>query len=214
MRFAQTCWAWRLPRAQRGFGAGPCPHQPRGAAQPFALGVAAVTLAVALLLRRLRRNWPYMLIGLVVATALAWVLEPLAASGATPSASLRTVGQNSRALAAFRSAAHQLGAGGEPVGLAFALTIVALGRGNSIAKTVALRSGQRIDANREFRGQGLSNIVGGFFSSYVSCGSMNRSMPNLEAGARRAAGLGVFRAAVAGAGGPQRACWRRFPWPR
>jgi SulP family sulfate permease len=54
----------------------------------------------------------------------------------------------------------------------------------SIAKAVALRSGQRIDVNREFRGQGLSNIVGGFFSCYVSCGSLNRSMPNLEAGAR------------------------------
>ena len=64
------------------------------------------------------------------------------------------------------------------------MTIVALGQGISIAKTVAQRSGQRIDANREFRGQGLSNIVGGFFSCYVSCGSMNRSMPNLEAGAQ------------------------------
>lgn len=72
------------------------------------------------------------------------------------------------------------------LGLAFALTIVALGQGISIAKTVAQRSGQRIDANREFRGQGLSNIVGGFFSCYVSCGSMNRSMPNLEAGAQTA----------------------------
>ena len=70
------------------------------------------------------------------------------------------------------------------VGLAFALTIVALGQSISIAKAVAARSGQRIDANREFRGQGLSNIVGGFFSSYVSCGSLNRSLPNLEAGAR------------------------------
>ena len=72
----------------------------------------------------------------------------------------------------------------ELLGLAFALTIVALGQSISIAKAVAARSGQRIDANREFRGQGLSNIVGGFFSSYVSCGSLNRSMPNLEAGAR------------------------------
>ena len=68
--------------------------------------------------------------------------------------------------------------------LAFALTIVALGQSISIAKAVAARSGQAIDANREFRGQGLSNIVGGFFSSYVSCGSLNRSLPNLEAGAR------------------------------
>ena len=72
----------------------------------------------------------------------------------------------------------------ELLSLAFALTIVALGQSISIAKAVAARSGQAIDANREFRGQGLSNIVGGFFSSYVSCGSLNRSLPNLEAGAR------------------------------
>src|SRR5690606_28632809 len=54
----------------------------------------------------------------------------------------------------------------------------------SIAKAMAARSGQRVDANREFIGQGLSNMVGGFFSSYVSCGSLNRSLPNLESGAR------------------------------
>jgi SulP family sulfate permease len=70
------------------------------------------------------------------------------------------------------------------IGIAFALTIVALGQSISIAKAVAARSGQHIDGNREFRGQGLSNIVGGLFSSYVSCGSLNRSFPNLEAGAR------------------------------
>ncbi len=72
----------------------------------------------------------------------------------------------------------------ELLSIAFALTIVALGQSISIAKAVAARSGQAIDANREFRGQGLSNIVGGFFSSYVSCGSLNRSVPNLQAGAR------------------------------
>jgi SulP family sulfate permease len=68
--------------------------------------------------------------------------------------------------------------------LAFALTIVALAQSISIAKAVATRSGQRIDANREFVGQGLSNIVGGFFSCYLSCGSLNRSVPNYEAGAK------------------------------
>ncbi|KAF1024048.1 MAG: putative sulfate transporter [Paracidovorax wautersii] len=70
------------------------------------------------------------------------------------------------------------------LGLAFALTIVALGQSVSMAKAVAQHSGQRIDINREFSGQGLSNIVGSFFSCYVSCGSVNRSMPNLQAGAR------------------------------
>ncbi len=78
----------------------------------------------------------------------------------------------------------ELGSLPELLSIALALTIVALGQSISIAKAVAARSGQPIDANREFRGQGLSNIVGGFFSSYVSCGSLNRSMPNFEAGAR------------------------------
>jgi SulP family sulfate permease len=154
------------------------------AAQPLALGVAAITLGVALLLRRLRRNWPYMLIGLAVATALAWVWRNLLHPGAAPSASLRTVGQIPVPWPRFEVPRISWAQAADLIGLAFALTIVALGQAISIAKTVALRSGQRIDANREFRGQGLSNIVGGFFSSYVSCGSMNRSMPNLEAGAR------------------------------
>ncbi|UUZ78124.1 STAS domain-containing protein [Polaromonas sp. P1(28)-13] len=154
-------------------------------AQPAALAVGAITIGVALLLRRLRRSWPHLLIGLAVATALAWLWSHyLNAGSATPSSALRTVGQIPVPWPRFELPRISWAQATDLVGLAFALTIVALGQAISIAKTVALRSGQRIDANREFRGQGLSNIVGGFFSCYVSCGSMNRSMPNLEAGAR------------------------------
>lgn len=153
-------------------------------AKPAAIAVASVTLAVALGLRRWRRNWPYMLIGLAVATALAWGWSQLSAASATPSSSLRTVGLIATPWPRFELPRIGWAQASELVGLAFALTIVALGQAVSIAKAVALRSGQRIDVNREFRGQGLSNIVGGFFSSYVSCGSLNRSMPNLEAGAK------------------------------
>ena len=154
------------------------------AAQPAALVVAAITLAVALGLRRYRRRWPYMLIGLVVATTLAWVWTRFLGGGATPASSLRVIGQIATPWPRFELPRISWAQASDLVGLAFALTIVALGQAISIAKTVALHSGQRIDANREFRGQGLSNIIGGFFSSYVSCGSMNRSMPNLQAGAR------------------------------
>ena len=151
--------------------------------QPAALAVAAVTLAVALLVRRFRRGWPYMLIGLVAATTLAWLARQLLPDAGFASA-LRTVGQISTPWPRFELPQISWTQASDLVGLAFALTIVALGQAIAIARAVALRSGQRIDANREFRGQGLSNIVGGFFSCYVSCGSMNRSMPNLEAGAR------------------------------
>lgn len=153
-------------------------------ANPAALAVAGLTLGVSLLLRRFCPRWPGMLIGLAVATALAWGWSYFNAAEATPSSSLRTVGLIATPWPRFE--VPRIGWAQVPdlIGLAFALTIVALGQAISIAKTVALRSGQRIDANREFRGQGLSNIVGGFFSCYVSCGSMNRSMPNLQAGAR------------------------------
>jgi SulP family sulfate permease len=67
---------------------------------------------------------------------------------------------------------------------ALALAVIALGQSLSIAKVLAARSGQRLDVNREFVGQGLSNAVGGLFSCYLSCGSLNRSLPNLQAGAR------------------------------
>ena len=136
--------------------------------------VGATTVLVALAVRFVRPGWPFMLIGLAVATALA------AGMGMT----VRTIGQIATPWPQFVLPQISLASVSELLGLAFALTIVALGQAISIAKAVAARSGQRIDANREFRGQGLSNIVGGFFSCYVSCGSMNRSMPNLQAGAR------------------------------
>ena len=151
-------------------------------AQPAALVVAAVTVLVALALRRWRPHWPYMLAGLVCATLFAWAAA--AQTQGVSFSSLRMVGAMQVPWPHFSVPQISLSSVSELLGLAFALTIVALGQSISIAKAVAARSGQRIDANREFRGQGLSNMVGGFFSSYVSCGSMNRSMPNLQAGAR------------------------------
>jgi SulP family sulfate permease len=67
---------------------------------------------------------------------------------------------------------------------ALATTILALTLGISIGRTLGIRSGQRIDANQEFIGQGISNLVGSCFSSYPSAGSFNRSAANYEAGAR------------------------------
>jgi SulP family sulfate permease len=153
-----------------------------GEVRPAALLVGAVTLAVVLALRRALPRWPFMLIGLAAGTAVAALLNGtsvLAGWGR-----VLVVGGIPPIVPRFHWPAVELTSLPELASIAFALTIVALGQSISIAKAVAARSGQAIDANREFRGQGLSNIVGGFFSSYVSCGSLNRSMPNLEAGAR------------------------------
>ena len=152
------------------------------AVRPGPVLVGAVTLAVVLVFRRVLPKWPHMLIGLAAGTALAALLN--SASPWPQWGAIAVVGSIPPIVPRFHWPGVALTSIPELLSIAFALTIVALGQSISIAKAVAARSGQAIDANREFRGQGLSNIVGGFFSSYVSCGSLNRSMPNLEAGAR------------------------------
>jgi len=53
----------------------------------------------------------------------------------------------------------------------------------SIAKAMAARSGQRLDANQELVGQGLGNLLGAFGQSYAVSGSFSRSAVNFQAGA-------------------------------
>ncbi len=68
--------------------------------------------------------------------------------------------------------------------LALAMTLFALTEAVSISRSISLKSGQPINGNQEFIGQGLSNIFGSFFSSYVATGSFNRSGANYDAGAQ------------------------------
>lgn len=167
------------------------------AVQPAAVAVGGVTLLTTLALRRWRPHWPVMLLGLAAGTAAALAAIALTAGGTDARGGVAEVGSVGAAVRNLQTVGSidvpwprfdvpqiSWASVSELLGIAFALTIVALGQAISIAKAVAAKSGQRIDANREFRGQGLSNMVGGFFSCYVSCGSMNRSMPNLQAGAR------------------------------
>uniref|UniRef100_UPI003559DD6C SulP family inorganic anion transporter n=1 Tax=Sulfuricaulis sp. TaxID=2003553 RepID=UPI003559DD6C len=53
----------------------------------------------------------------------------------------------------------------------------------SIAKAMATRTRQRLDANQELVGQGLANIVGSLSLSYPTSGSFSRSAVNISAGA-------------------------------
>ena len=146
-----------------------------------AAAVGAVTLAVTLAVKRASRRLPFMLLGLLAGFLCAWLLNRSGWGGAHH---VDVVGPIPAAVPPLRVPDIPWDRLSDLLGIASALTIVALGQSISIAKAVALRSGQHIDANREFIGQGLSNIAGGFFSAYISCGSLNRSMPNFEAGAQ------------------------------
>jgi MFS superfamily sulfate permease-like transporter len=53
----------------------------------------------------------------------------------------------------------------------------------SIAKAMAVKTGQRLDPNQELIGQGLANVLGSAGQSYTVSGSFSRSAVNLQAGA-------------------------------
>ena len=146
-----------------------------------ALIVGAVTLVVTIAIKRVSRRLPFMLLGLLAGYSVAMLLNHSGWGGAQH---VNVVGPIPSAIPPFHVPDINWRTVPDLLGIAAALTIVALGQSISIAKAVALRSGQHVDANREFIGQGLSNIAGGLFSGYISCGSLNRSMPNFEAGAQ------------------------------
>ena len=146
---------------------------------PGAVAVALATLAVTLGARAISRRLPFMLFGL----AAGWIVSEALTFWGGPEA-VEVIGAIPTPIPPLSMPLPPLDSLPHLVPIAGALAVIALGQSVSIAKAVAARSGQRIDVNREFIGQGLSNIAGGFFSSYLSCGSLNRSLPNLEAGAR------------------------------
>ena len=73
---------------------------------------------------------------------------------------------------------RELGAG------AIALALLGLVEAASIARAIAATTGQRLDFNREFTGQGLGNIVGAFFSCFAGSGSFTRSAVCFRSGGR------------------------------
>ena len=67
---------------------------------------------------------------------------------------------------------------------ALAIGMVGLLQTISVARSIALKTGQDLNTDQEFIGQGLANTVGSFFSAYAGSGSFTRSSVNVEAGAR------------------------------
>ena len=144
----------------------------------WATAVGAVTLVAALLSRRVLPRVPHMLIGIVAGALVAHIFER------NGLAQVRTIGALPSAVPPLSLPDFSAGTWRTLAPIALALTVIGLTEAISSARAVAARSGQRIDGNQEFIGQGLANIVGSFTSSYPTSGSFNRTGANYEAGAK------------------------------
>ncbi|WP_126456764.1 SulP family inorganic anion transporter [Sulfuriflexus mobilis] len=140
------------------------------------LAVAMITLVTAIVVKRLYPKLPHLLIGLITGAFAAIALGG-EASGIT------FIGQIPSQLPPFSLPDFSISTIREMAPEAFAVALLGLIEAVSISRSVATKSHQRIDGNQEFVGQGLSNIVGSFFSSYAGSGSFTRSGINYQAGA-------------------------------
>ncbi len=152
-----------------------------GDINPYATAVGLVTLLAAFLSRKLFPRFPYMITAMVAGAAAAAAIEAAAGGG---QAAIAMVGAVSGSLPALSVPDFSPDTIRKTLPVALAVTLLSLTEAVSIARAIAVKSGQRIDASQEFIGQGLSNIAGSFCSAYASSGSFNRSGLNYEAGAR------------------------------
>ncbi|PKP13272.1 MAG: sodium-independent anion transporter [Bacteroidetes bacterium HGW-Bacteroidetes-3] len=145
----------------------------------YVLGVALGTLLIALLIRRFIKYLSrlYMLIAMILGSLLA-----ISLGGSFHG--IESVGNIPSHLPPFKIPNFNF----EDMRLltsgAITLAILGLVEAVSIGRAIALHSHQKLDNNQEFIGQGLSNIISSFFSSYASSGSFTRSGVNYQAGAK------------------------------
>ncbi|HEX9183499.1 MAG TPA: SulP family inorganic anion transporter [Burkholderiales bacterium] len=69
-------------------------------------------------------------------------------------------------------------------GTALIISLIGFMEAISIAKAIAARTRQRLDANQELLGQGLANLAGSFTQCFPASGSFSRSAVSFQAGAR------------------------------
>ncbi|MFA6019931.1 MAG: SulP family inorganic anion transporter [Rhodospirillales bacterium] len=152
---------------------------------------ATVTLLTGILVRKFLPRIPYMIVAILlgslfsVALNLGW------------SAGIPTVGALPSSLPPLSAPSFDPAVWKQLASPALAVTLFALTEALSISRALAVRSGQHINGNQEFIGQGLSNIAGSFFSAYVATGSFNRSGLNFDSGAKTPLAAIIAGAALA-----------------
>lgn len=151
------------------------------AIEPYTVLVGTITLAAGFAARHWLPRLPYMIVAMVAGGLAGYALDRWL-EGAH--AGIRMLGALPGALPELSAPRLSLDTLRALAGAAIAVAVLGLVEAVSIARSIALKSGQRIDGNQEFIGQGLSNVVGSFFSAYPSSGSFNRSGANYEAGAK------------------------------
>jgi MFS superfamily sulfate permease-like transporter len=95
----------------------------------------------------------------------------------------QVIGKIPSGLPGFRMPSFELSAITHLIGAMIAISLIGFMEAISIAKAMAAKTRQSLNADRELIGQGLSNITGSLFQAYPVSGSFSRSAVNINGGA-------------------------------
>ncbi len=140
------------------------------------LGMAALAFAIMILLKRYAPRIPGVLTAVVVTTLVSYFTAFKEAGG-------KVVGTIPEGLPGLALPEFDMVAVSSLVTTAITISLIGFMEAISIAKAMAARTRQRLDANQELVGQGLGNVFSGLFSGYPVSGSFSRSAVNINAGA-------------------------------
>ncbi len=173
-------------------------------ANPYALAVGVVTVGSGLLLKRLWRRYALVL-AVLLGSLFSYGLNAYYGPATTGIELLGRLQLDLLPLSAPHFSLESMYVLKELLTSAFAIAFLSLMQTIVISRSLAMKSGQTIDTNQEIVGQGLSNIVAPFFSSFAGSGSFNRSAAHYDAGAKTplaAVYASVILAVVVFAGAP------------
>lgn len=142
----------------------------------YALTLGLLTIVIILICKRINKNLPGALIGIVIPILIIVVF-------ALDQRGVKLTGYIPSSLPPFQMVHFSLGSISNVFSGAIAIAVIGLVEAISISKSISSTSRQKIDANQEFIGQGLSNIVSSFFQCFPSSGSFTRSAINYHNGA-------------------------------
>ena len=150
----------------------------------WSIGIVLLTLAIFEGVKRWRPGWPEALLGLAFLAMAARVFAYF-----HPEIPFHLVKDEGALTAALPTLKHlptlqdQLPIVRQLAGSAVAIAIIGMLEATAITKTLAARSGQRLDPNQELLGMGAGNIAAGLFGVTPGSSSFTRSAVNYQSGA-------------------------------
>jgi SulP family sulfate permease len=140
------------------------------------VAMAAIAISIMWFLSRRYPKLPNVLIAVAFTTLLSYFVGFEEMGG-------RIVGNIPSGLPSFSLPTVDYSVVGQLISAAIVISLIGFMEAISIAKAMAARTRQRLDANQELLGQGIGNIVSGFSQGYPVSGSFSRSAVNINNGA-------------------------------